>query len=211
MKMYLELEGKCGPKPRPKPQTLLQPHTSTPPQNNNPLTKKAPGPKMNEKKRRTRVPAKRRYKVRVIAQPLPTTPTTSVPVNSIPIPTATTSNASTQTSIVELAATSIPVMVYNLAQGKFEGIPYPPERSQKNPSVPSCNPSQLEATPSAPTFQVREDTPWSNTMPASTNLFKARAEWPILPIPVPIVKAGKTEVPPSSSNPLCYGITQTEQ
>ena len=41
MKMYLELEGKLGgPKPNPT-QTQLQPCTSTPPQNNNPLTRKA--------------------------------------------------------------------------------------------------------------------------------------------------------------------------
>ena len=86
MKTYLELEGKLGPKPRPQPQTQSQSCTSTPPQNNNPLIRKAPGPKMTEKKRRTRVPAKRRYKVRVIGQPLPTTPTTSVPVNPIPTP-----------------------------------------------------------------------------------------------------------------------------
>ena len=132
---------------------------------------------MNEKKRRTRVPAKR-YKVRVIVQPSPTTPTTSAPVNPTATPAAPTSNASTLMSIVKLAATSIPVMVYNLAQGKFKGIPYPAERSQKNPA-PSCNPPQLEATPSAPTFQVREDTPWPNTMPASMNLYKARADWPI--------------------------------
>ena len=81
MKTYLELEGKLGPKPRPQPQTQSQPSTSTPPPNNNPMTRKAPGPKMNEKKR-TQVPAKRRYKVRVIAQPIPTTPTATVPVNS---------------------------------------------------------------------------------------------------------------------------------
>ena len=48
MKMYLELEGKVGPKPRPQPQTQPQPSTSIPPQNNNPMTRKAPGLKMNE-------------------------------------------------------------------------------------------------------------------------------------------------------------------
>ena len=74
-KTYLELEGKLGPKPRPQPQTPSQPCTSTPSQINNSLTWKTPGPKMAEKKRRTRAPVKRRYKVRLIAQPLPTTPT----------------------------------------------------------------------------------------------------------------------------------------
>ena len=44
-----------------------------------------------QKKRRTRVPAKRRYKVRVIAQPIPTTQMPTVPVNltpTVPIPTS---------------------------------------------------------------------------------------------------------------------------
>ena len=68
MKTYLELEGKLGPKPRPQPQTQSQPSDSAPPQNNHPMTRKTPGgPKMNKTKRRTRVPAKRRSKVRVIA------------------------------------------------------------------------------------------------------------------------------------------------
>ena len=199
MKTYLELEGKLGPKPRPQPQIQSQPCTNTPPQNNNPLARKAPGPKMNEKKKRTRVPAKRRYKVRVIVQPLPTAPSTSAPVHPIPTSTVATSNASTQMSVGELAATSILVMVYNLAQGKFKRIPYPAERSQKNPSVPSCNTTQLEATPSAPTFQVREDTLWPNTVSASINLYKARADWPIPPMPAPTVKAEKTEVLPQVS------------
>ena len=85
---------------------------------------------MTERKQRTRVPAKRRYKVRVIAQPLPTTPTTSAPVNPIPIPTAAMSNASTQIPIVKSAAMSITVTVYSLAQGKFKGIPSPAGRPQ---------------------------------------------------------------------------------
>ena len=49
MKTYLELEGKLCPKPRLQIQTQSQPCTSTPPQNNNPITRKAPGPKMMEK------------------------------------------------------------------------------------------------------------------------------------------------------------------
>ena len=59
MKIYLELEGKLCPKPRPQPQTQSQSHTSTPSQNNNSLTRKTPGPKMAEKKRRTIVPIKK--------------------------------------------------------------------------------------------------------------------------------------------------------
>ena len=88
MKMYLELEGKLGPKPRPQPQTQLQPRTSAPsqsnpPQNNN-QTRKAQDPRCHNK-RRTRVPAKRRYKVRVIAQPIPATPALTAPVNLNPM------------------------------------------------------------------------------------------------------------------------------
>ena len=46
-------------------------------------------------------------------------------------------------------------------------------------------------------LQNREDTPWPNTMPASTNLFNARASWPILPTEIcAVVKIEKTEVPP---------------
>ena len=159
---------------------------------------------MTEKKRRTRVPAKRRYKVRVISQPLPTAPTTSLFVNPILTPTGAISNASTQMFIVKSAAMSIPVTVYNLAKGKFERIPYPAGSPQveENPSASNCNPPQLEATPNAPMFQVREDTPWPNDVPASMNLFKARADWSIPATPAPTVKVEKTEVPPQvAANP----------
>ena len=76
MKMYLELEGKLGPKPKPQPQTQPQPSTSAPPQNTNPMTSKAPGPKKNDKRRKTMF-VKIRYKVRVLAQPIPTIPTST--------------------------------------------------------------------------------------------------------------------------------------
>ena len=135
---------------------------------------------------------------------MPATPT--APVNPVPcaVPTATaaTFTATTQMPVVKSAATSIPVTVYNLVQGKFEGIPYPTGRPQveENPSVPSCSTSkqrqQPETTPNVTTFQVREDTPWPNTMPDSTNLFEARANWPIPPTETPAVKMEKTEVPP---------------
>ena len=162
MKTYLELEGKFGPKPRPQPQTQPQPSTSTPSQsNNNPVTRKAPGPKMSEqRKRRTRVPAKRRQKVRVIAQPISTTPVPATPVNLMPsVPTPTVATTSTQTPMTKSEA--IQVIVYNLAKGKFDGVPYLSERPQakENPSVHNSNPPQLEDTPNALTFQVREDTP----------------------------------------------------
>ena len=78
-----------------------------------------------------------------IAQPMPANPT--LPMNPIPPaepnPTVATLTAATQMPVAKSAATSIPVTVYNLAQGKFEGIPYPTGRSQveENPSAPNCN------------------------------------------------------------------------
>ena len=85
--------------------------------------------------------------------------------------------------MVKSAAVSIPVMVYNLAKGKFDGVPYPTEKPQAEeiPSDHNSNPPPLEAIPNVPTFQVREDTPWPNTKSASMNLFEARADWPIPP------------------------------
>ena len=150
---------------------------------------------MNKNKRWTRVPAKRRYKMRVIAQPIPTSPTPTVPVNLTPtVPTPTVATTSTQMPVVKSTAMSIPVTVYNQAKGKFDGVPYPSERPQdeKNPSIHNSNPAPLEAIPNALTFQVRESTPWPNTESASTKLFEARADWPIPPTPAPT----KTELPP---------------
>ena len=92
--------------------------------------------------------------------------------------------------VVISAAVSMPVMVYNLAKGKFDGVPYPTERPQaeKNPSIHNSNPPQPEAIPNDPTFQVREDTPWHDTVPASVNLFEPKATWSIPPTPAPSVK-----------------------
>ena len=70
MKTYLEVEGKLGAKPNPQPK--LQPCTSTLSQNNS-LMRKTLVPKKAEKMRTARALVNRRYKVRVIAQPLPTT------------------------------------------------------------------------------------------------------------------------------------------
>ena len=83
--------------------------------------------------------------------------------------------------------------VYNLAQGKFEGIPYPTGKPQEEEgsSAPSCNnpkeKQQLEAAVTATAPQNREEIPWPITMPAFTNLFDARASWPVPPTEAPTV------------------------
>ena len=150
------------------------------------------------------MPVKRRFKVRVVTQPMPTNPTllmnTILPAE--PTPTVATATATTQMPMRKSAATSIPVTVYNLAQGKFQGIPNLTTRVQEGegPSAPSynnCQGQQPEAAAVVIPIQNREDTPWPNTMPASTNLFDARASWPIPPSEPPtVVKMEKTEVPP---------------
>ena len=105
MKTYLELEGKLGPKPQPQLQS--QPHTSTPSNDRNSSTRKTSVPKKAEKKRRAKAPVMRKFKVRVITQPMPANPT--FPVNPIPPaepnPTVTTSTAATQTPLVKSAVT----------------------------------------------------------------------------------------------------------
>ena len=131
MKTYLELEGKLGPKPRPYPQTKLQPHTSAPPQNKNPLTRKAQDPKHLKRRGEPENLQKKKVQAEGNCQPLPTTPTTSVPVNPTPTPKAATSNASTQISIVKSTATSILVMVYNLAKENWMEFP----TQQKDPRL----------------------------------------------------------------------------
>ena len=47
-----------------------------------------------------------------------------------PTPTVATSTVTTQMPVAKSAATSIPVTVYNLAQGNFKGIPYPTTKFQ---------------------------------------------------------------------------------
>ena len=125
---HLEMEGKLGLKPKPQPQS--QPHTSTPSHDRNPSTRKTLVLQKVEKKRRARTWLKRRYKVMLIAQPMPATPTlamNSIPP-AVPSPTVATSTATIQMPVAKSAATSIPVTVYNLAQGKYEGMPYPAGR-----------------------------------------------------------------------------------
>ena len=128
------------------------------------------------KKRRTML-AKRRYKMRVIAQLTPTTPT---PTASTP----TLATTSTQMPVLRSTKASILVTVYKLVTGQFSEVPYPTGRLQneRNPSVCNSNPPLLEDIPKAP---VREGNPWHNAGSASENLFQARKDWPFPPTPAP--------------------------
>ena len=119
--------------------------------------------------------------------------------------------------MVKTAVASILVTVYNLAQGKFKGIPHPTGRLQaeENPSAPSCSlpqqRSQPQDIPNALVFQIREDTPWPNTIPASMNLFEARADWPIPLMQTPAVKVEKAEVPPRGTAIPCAMVLPKPQ
>ena len=126
---------------------------------------------------------------------MPANPT--LPMNSTlpaePKHTVVNTMVTTQMPMAKSAATLTPVTVYNLAQGKFEGILYPTEKPQEEegPSAPRCKNPQGKQQPEAPVTttapQNREDTPWSITVPAFTNLFNARASWPIPPTRAPTV------------------------
>ena len=101
------------------------------------MAHKAPGPKANDKRKRTMI-AKRGYKVRILAQPVPTTTTPTAP-------TPTVATASTQAPVVISTAASIPVMIYKLATGQFAGVLHPTGRpkEKRNSSVHS-NPPPLK-------------------------------------------------------------------
>ena len=143
MKTYVKLEGKLGTHPQP------QLCTSTCLPDKSSLLQKTPVPKKAEKKKRAKPPMKRRFKVRVIVQPLPLNPT--LPSNPTPM-AVTTMATSTQTSAVKSTATTanptpIPVTLYNLAQSRIQEIPNPLMRrfQGEDPSTPSGdNPSKSQ-------------------------------------------------------------------
>ena len=145
------------------------------------MTRKAPGPKASDKRKRTML-AKRRYKVRVLTQPVPSTPTSTTPAPMV-------ATVSTQMPVTRsTAAESTLVMVYKLTTGKFADVPCPTTRPQNEGS----NPPPLKDIPNAP---IRQGTPWPSTGSASENLFETRKDWPIPPTltPAPTIK---TEAPP---------------
>ena len=94
--------------------------------------------------------------MRVLAQPTPSTPTSTAP-----IPMVVT--VSTQTPMVRSTAESILVTIHKLAMGQFAEVPHPTTRSLND------NPPPLEDIPSAP---VRQGTLWPNAGSASDNISK---------------------------------------
>ena len=79
MKTYLELEGKLGPKSRPKPQTQPQQTQLQPAQpSTNTMVRKAPGHKASDKRKRTMI-TKRKYKVKVLTPTTPSNPSSTAP------------------------------------------------------------------------------------------------------------------------------------
>ena len=122
IKTYLELEGKLG--------TQNQPCTNIFLPDKNSLPRKTPIPKNAEQKRRAKAPVKRRFKVRVITEPIPTNHT----LLPEPTPIVVTTMVTSPMPVARSAATTtaaIPVTVYNLAQGKFKGILYSTDRLQE--------------------------------------------------------------------------------
>ena len=112
--------------------------------------------------------AKRRYKVRVLTQPTPSTATSIAPTPMV-------ASVSTQTTKVKSTADSILVTIHKLAMEQFAEVPHPTTRSISDNSSPP------EDVPSA---SVRQGTPWPNAGLASENLFKTRKDWPVPPTPV---------------------------
>ena len=198
MTSYLELEGRFGAKSKTQPQIQLQPTQSQdvymqqnqqrPVQpSTNPRVRKFPASKVNDKRRKTMI-AKRRYKVRVLTQPTPSTPTSTVP-------TPTVATVSTQTPMVRSTAESIPVAIHKLAMGQFSEVPCPTTR------YISENPPPLEDIPSAP---VRQGTHWPSAGSASENLFETRRDWPIptTPFPMSTPPSKKKNIPKLQQSPM---------
>ena len=114
---------------------------------------------------------------------------------------------SSKASVVQPAATAtklIPLTVYNLAQNRVQEIPNPTGRFQEeeHPFTPNHGYPPMAQQPTTTTTFIapttKDDTPWPNTIPALTNLFVARAPWPIPPnvneVPTPtFVKTEKAE------------------
>ena len=168
---------------------------------------------MAEKKRRTRAPVKGRYKVRVIAQPLPTISTMTAPMNPIPGPTVATSTASTQMSMVKSAASTILVTVCNLAQGNFEGIPCPTGRTQveEHPTPPTAVHPNLKLYPLSQPFRS-EKTPLGLTPYQPPWIYSKPGQMAKPPYANTHSESRESRGSAQSSyNPPCYGFTETNE
>ena len=155
------------------------------------MIRKALGPKASEKRKKT-VLTKRKYKMRVLAQPVPTIPTT--PVNST-APAPTVATTSTQMPVTRSATTSILVMVYKLVTGQFVEDPYLTPRPQNEGHSLTQTPT-LCHWKTYPVPQLDRVPLGSNMGSASENLFETREDWWIPPTPVPTpAPTIKREVP----------------
>ena len=138
------------------------------------------------KKKRTKTLIKRQFIVRLVEKPLL--------INIEPEAVATTATAK-QTSMVQRTATaakqnSIPLTVCNLSSPKVQEMPNPTMKKsleREGMFTPNCGSPLMEqqqpkptATATFATPLTRDDTPWPNTVPASTNVFVARS-WPFPP------------------------------
>ena len=207
MQTYLELDGKLG----------NQPCTSTYQLGNTTSLQKTPVPqKVANKKRRTKTPIKRQFKVRLVEK--------SLLVNPEPEVVATTATL-TQTSVVKPTTTTakhslIPLMVYSLAQSKIQEIPNPTRKFQEeeSPFTPNHgNTPVAQQQPKAKNIATStapltiDNTPWANTIQALKYLFVARASWPIPPnvneVPTPTFV--KTEKADEKTSPKQAAIPHT--
>ena len=128
---------------------------------------------------------KRHIKVRLVEKPLP--------INIKPEAITTMATATQMPMVKPIAAAAelnpIPLTVYNLSRPKVQELPNPTlKKSQERecPFIPNCDIPPVEqqqpkatTTTTFATPPTRDDTPWPNTVLASTNLFVARS----LPIP----------------------------
>ena len=190
MRTYLQLEGKLGPRHRPQEQSQVLPNTKMHVQQTTTL---------KTEKRKTKVLVKK-IQGELIAQPLPVTTTTNPPttLSMTTTPTVTVSapimatTAAQTMPVMQQILEMIPVTMHNIAKGKHE---------KPQPELNSLIPPPMEDAAEAPVFKVREDTPWPNTEPVDSNLFEAKADWPISPSPTPTFRAVssvpivKTEAP----------------
>ena len=140
-----------------------------------------------KQKKRSKMPIRKQLKVRLIEKPTmtpETIATTATATQTLMMkPTAT----STKWSTAKL--TPIPLTVYNAPNTKIQEVPSPLTQKPKGREVlliPNLNSSLIEqqptylqpkasATVTSAIPLTRDDTPWSNSVPASTNLFVARS------------------------------------